>query len=418
MSGDILHVRARELSQDSKNSMIEKLLDMTICSICHEYMYVPVILNACGHNYCYECISSWFNGCSGVFTCPQCRVQVENEPGLNLSLQQILNNFLDSIKHHTQELQPIGDTSGKSDKNDDILKIVFKTKKEMLKKYNFDLENDQLYNGVFANSAVAKVDADDEGVIRCSNCHWELEEDDLDECPHCSSRFRAIQNGRATEPPLATGNHNESDYSEGEYEEIENEMESYRRDGQHQIHNLEAEESNGSESDEYDAEDVEGAGSAINRHRTSTNIRPKARFGVSESVNEEDHYGELDEEEDARLRQEEEEQGDYSELNGFVVDDEESLEEENVDDGLSSQDSDFYEFHESSPRKSPAKQSIELDSDRSNSNSDYESDTDKDNNIKRRPGPSPNVDIDSSDNEDYQPVRTTKRKYVVFDESD
>ncbi|KAL6942592.1 hypothetical protein ACO0QE_003775 [Hanseniaspora vineae] len=318
--------------------------------------------------------------------------------GLN-TMQQLVQ----SIK-----VSSLGDAG---DKNEESWKIVLKTKKEMLNKYNFDLENEQLYNGVFANSAVAKVDADDEGVIRCSNCHWELEEDDLDECPHCSSRFRAIQTGGALEPSFGTGNHNQSDYSEGEYEEMENEMEDYRRDGQRQIHNLEAEESSGSESDEYREE------GAVSRSRTNTALNPRARFGISESVNDEDHFGELDEEEDARLRQEEE-QGDYSELNGFVVDDEESLEEDIVDDGLSSQDSDFYEFNESSPRKSPAKQSIELDTERSNSNGDYESDSGEDSDVKRREMPAVAVDLDSEDNEDYQPVRATKRKYVVFDESD
>ncbi|CEP62839.1 ubiquitin-protein ligase PSH1 LALA0_S06e05006g [Lachancea lanzarotensis] len=129
-------------------------------------MYVPV-MTLCGHNYCYECISNWLvSNNANELTCPQCRSPLEQAPAVNSALQDLLSAVIDRDK--------------------EAYFTVDAERTESLRRYKDDLETGTLYKNAFKNTAWAVVD-DDDGVARCSSCHWEVEGGT---CPHCGARLR------------------------------------------------------------------------------------------------------------------------------------------------------------------------------------------------------------------------------------
>lgn len=190
-------------------------------------MLVPV-MTSCGHNYCYDCISNWLNNNNATeLTCPQCRTNVSIPPVLNVSLQQLVNTLIDTL-----------------DKDKDDTVALYLARDESVKQYKSDFSKNVLYNNVFGNTAIAVVD-DDDGVARCSNCHWEVEGA---VCPHCNARMRnRIGNGE-------NEGFQSDEYSEGELESLENDVTTYRQESARQLHDLEAEDDEEEESlsDEMD----------------------------------------------------------------------------------------------------------------------------------------------------------------------
>ncbi|SCU83470.1 LAFA_0D03796g1_1 [Lachancea sp. 'fantastica'] len=129
-------------------------------------MYVPV-MTLCGHNYCYECISSWIvSNNASELTCPQCRTTLDQPPIVNSALQDLLSAVID--------------------RQNDPNSSIERARTQSVKLHKEDLAAGSLYNNVFENTALAVVD-DDDGVARCSSCHWEAEGDT---CPHCGARLR------------------------------------------------------------------------------------------------------------------------------------------------------------------------------------------------------------------------------------
>lgn len=170
----VLQAGLLKRDQTIKDKVLINLLQSLICSICHDPMFVPV-MTQCGHNYCYDCLSSWFESNSRELSCPQCRSSVSDPPSLNSVLQQWLANIIELIG---------------SEGNDEEFQVLLKEKERCEKSYKFD-EKHELFGGIFKSSAIGVVDEDDDGILRCSNCHWELEDDVGDVCPHCDSRIRS-----------------------------------------------------------------------------------------------------------------------------------------------------------------------------------------------------------------------------------
>lgn len=191
-------------NEETKDKLLIKLLDSLICSICHDYMFVPV-MTQCGHNYCYDCLTSWFESNNNELSCPQCRAGISETPGLNSVLQQWLGLLMDSLE----------EKDGKG------FQELLHTKESSQKSYKFDKNNDSLFNGIFKTSAVGVVDEDDDGILRCSNCHWELEDDVGDICPHCNSRIRSRM---SQSRHGANEEDDEDDYSEEDDEELIDEL--------------------------------------------------------------------------------------------------------------------------------------------------------------------------------------------------
>ncbi|SCU99736.1 LAMI_0G00474g1_1 [Lachancea mirantina] len=150
-------------------------------------MLVPV-MTTCGHNYCYDCISSWLtSNNSSEFSCPQCRQPVQEAPVLNLALQYFVRLFVSEL-----------DAKSASSLVED--------QETALALFRDDQVCGNLFKGAFAGSAIAVVDNDD-GVARCSRCHWEVEGDT---CPHCDAKIRNNAETRSDEEL------NSDEYSEDE----------------------------------------------------------------------------------------------------------------------------------------------------------------------------------------------------------
>ncbi|CCK71386.1 ubiquitin-protein ligase PSH1 KNAG_0G03280 [Huiozyma naganishii CBS 8797] len=194
----------------------ENLLECCVCTICHELMSVPMMVE-CGHNYCYTCLKHWLTSNENtVLKCPDCRSVVSHPPNMNMFLDHQLKYILEMLVKNAAP-------------DSEWVAILAQRDNDMTA-YRRDATSKNLFDGVFVNSTLAVTDMDDDGIPRCGNCHWELDPDDVDDdgddnvCPHCHFRIRnVIRPSRDTEgtgvPPALA-----DDYSEGEYESITVEM--------------------------------------------------------------------------------------------------------------------------------------------------------------------------------------------------
>ena len=343
---DPLHTLVLHRSEKTKNKILSKLLDTTICSICHDYMFVPMTTE-CGHSYCYTCLKTWFSSDTnrGGLSCPECRAIVNRIPIVNTALQSWLNNTLDIL--------------GVKKNDDDRYKKLMSAQSAEVRTYQDDKKADDIFGNIFKSSAQAIADESDDGIIRCSNCLWELDVDeDTNECPNCSARIRnGIPRGNGTSESTREDLYNRDEYSEGEYEEIEDELRNTGvviRNGRIEPAHL----PEGYEEDDfsYDDEDEDTPISGSRRQRaasrfSSANMRSRLSLHDDEAEEEED-----DDNDSGHSIAEQEEAGDYdneerdSDLDSFIADDDEVLEEEpeEVQEIRSSaeddnHDSDFYE---------------------------------------------------------------------------
>lgn len=282
----LLTVRTKVLT-DVKQSgrkhliIIRKLLETTICTICHDYMYVPV-MTGCGHNYCYFCISNWLNNTSSTeLNCPQCRSSITSMPSLNVTLQQNLDALIEVL-----------------DKAEPEVIALLDAKRESLKEYKDDVAGNRLYQKVFENTAVAVVDEDD-GVARCSNCHWEVEGS---VCPHCQARMR----NRVNETEF-----NSDEYSESELAELEQTLDEYRVRSAELMQDLGSADGHSSDGSLADA---------LNRRFPIRQPRDFLHDDISGSSD--SHYDEDKYYPDRRSASRSADADTPSDLEGFIVDDE------------------------------------------------------------------------------------------------
>lgn len=147
-----------------KKSLIE-ILSQLSCPICQDVPTQPHLLPTCGHTFCYDCIKSWFP-CNP--SCPVCRAVIgEKKP--------ILNHALKSVIHAVfSNLQSLTDQNTARSLNDWLI--------ERNREYNTDRESDFPWlKKIPDNWARAVVDNED-GVPRCSACHWELIDGHCENC--------------------------------------------------------------------------------------------------------------------------------------------------------------------------------------------------------------------------------------------
>lgn len=188
-------------SSKSQGKVLFKVLETLTCSICHEYMYVPM-MTQCGHNYCYDCLFAWFeSNAEEELSCPQCRASVINTPSLNSALQQWLHAVFEVLEEEEDD----------DEDEKELIAQMMEARRKCEQHYKQDEKKDNLFDSLFKNTAVGIVDKDDDGILRCSNCHWELEDDEDDVCPHCSFRIRGRPVGGRT------GTESEEEYSSDEY---------------------------------------------------------------------------------------------------------------------------------------------------------------------------------------------------------
>ncbi|EDO15935.1 hypothetical protein Kpol_480p22 [Vanderwaltozyma polyspora DSM 70294] len=353
----LLHVSVLSQSKKTKNKLLGKVLDSTLCSICHDYMYVPMMV-ACGHNYCYSCLSSWFTSNeTQELSCPQCRANVTTAPALNTTLQQLLETLaevsLDDTKKE-KEGEDVNKDGSENNDDDEKSKIdmntFYSSMEESKNEYNMDKRNENLFGKVFINSAMAVIDEDDDGIARCSNCHWELDPDfdetDGNVCPHCSTRIRnrVPESGysRTTSDAIGGGQRrggfDSDEYSEGELEELEQDLQRYHEASEQSIRELdtdnEGEEGSGGMSAEFD--------------RRFPIPRQGRNFLHDDEAEESSNNGDDDDDDDdgdeairQRRRHIDMNQEVESDLDSFIADDDDEEQELDVEelDGLSDNDS-------------------------------------------------------------------------------
>ncbi|KEF62181.1 uncharacterized protein A1O9_00153 [Exophiala aquamarina CBS 119918] len=148
---------------------IEDMRNLSLCKICIKPFYEPFILG-CGHTYCYSCLASWFGGAQGRKknrNCPDCRAVVTIQPSPNYLLRDLVHMFVGRV-----ELLP----------EDETMEEHQQAKEEEAGVLAADRAGPGLFKGVFLRRphhiirpGHGVLDEDD-NVVRCPECYWELED--------------------------------------------------------------------------------------------------------------------------------------------------------------------------------------------------------------------------------------------------
>lgn len=164
-------------------SSLDELRSLVTCRICLRLLYEPYTI-ACGHTFCYGCLSQWFVSSKARKTCPDCRHRVTHQPApaYMVSLSKLMWISADNsgqVREMTQvfigrvELLPGGETT--SDHK--------KWQREEMELVERDKSNDDrtvggLFRGSFKPPFLNRraIRDDEDGVERCPRCMWELED--------------------------------------------------------------------------------------------------------------------------------------------------------------------------------------------------------------------------------------------------
>ncbi|RAL08987.1 uncharacterized protein BO97DRAFT_375673 [Aspergillus homomorphus CBS 101889] len=151
---------------------VDSIRSLIQCGVCIRPLYEPYTL-ACGHTFCYSCLTSWFVGGRHNKTCPDCRAPVKAQPAPAYLVRAVVHMFT------TQpELLDKGETTNEHQRH----------QREEAERLEKDRQNTHpreggLFRGTFnkAKASAPIMDYDDD-VLRCPNCAWELEEDECLQC--------------------------------------------------------------------------------------------------------------------------------------------------------------------------------------------------------------------------------------------
>ncbi|OJD23550.1 hypothetical protein ACJ73_05092 [Blastomyces percursus] len=171
---------------------VEDIRSLIYCGICVKPLYEPFTL-ACGHTFCYSCLTQWFVNHKRKKTCPDCRASVSAQPAPAYLIREIVQMFISRA-----ELLE-GDETTK----EHLSNKLAETEKMESDKSNKDPVNGGLFQGCFKCPLPFNEPINDilDGVTRCPRCAWELEEG---ECHHCGFSAVGYSSG---------GSHSDSDLS-------------------------------------------------------------------------------------------------------------------------------------------------------------------------------------------------------------
>ncbi|KAL6250602.1 E3 ubiquitin ligase [Rhinocladiella similis] len=157
---------------------IEDMRNLSLCKICIKPFYEPFIL-ACGHTYCYSCLASWFGGAKNrkkKKNCPDCRAEVKSQPSPNYLLRDLVHMFIGRAELLSEDETVAEHQQAKEDEAGQLAA---------------DRAGRGLFKGVFnkhrhashlPSSSVRGVLDHEDNVLRCPECHWELEEGQCLQC--------------------------------------------------------------------------------------------------------------------------------------------------------------------------------------------------------------------------------------------
>lgn len=142
------------------------------CKICDRLLYEPYSLS-CGHTYCYSCLCTWLVN-NKKKTCPDCRAVATQQPTPSYVIREMTLIFLNRA-----ELLPDGETTEQHAQ-------WAKEEAEIVQKDKADANprNGGLFKGCFRHGRLRLQAIHDpgDGVDRCPECHWELEDGVCNSC--------------------------------------------------------------------------------------------------------------------------------------------------------------------------------------------------------------------------------------------
>ncbi|KAL5050372.1 hypothetical protein BDW71DRAFT_173720 [Aspergillus fruticulosus] len=179
---------------------VDDIRSLLQCGICIRPLYEPFTI-ACGHTFCYGCLTSWFAEGKNNKTCPDCRAPVRSQPAPAYLVRAVVQLFtsraelLDKgetteqhIAHQTEEAERLeADKKNKDPKEGGVFRGIFNQTRQRPAQPIYDLED---------------------GVVRCPYCAHELEADDCLNCGYRNddsmSDFRSdSENSEMTDDPYA-----------------------------------------------------------------------------------------------------------------------------------------------------------------------------------------------------------------------
>ncbi|ODH33998.1 hypothetical protein ACO22_03221 [Paracoccidioides brasiliensis] len=152
---------------------VEDIRSLISCGVCVKPLYEPFTL-ACGHTFCYSCLTQWFVSHRRKKTCPDCRAIVSTQPAPAYLIREIVQMFISRA-----ELLENNETTAEHLSNKRA-----ETEKIEIDKHNPDPSTGGLFQGCFkcAGRFIQPINDVMDGVTRCPRCAWELEEGG---CLHC-----------------------------------------------------------------------------------------------------------------------------------------------------------------------------------------------------------------------------------------
>ncbi|KAL4906510.1 hypothetical protein BDW74DRAFT_133763 [Aspergillus multicolor] len=156
---------------------VDDIRGLIQCGICIRPLYEPFTL-ACGHTFCYGCLTSWFAEGKNNKTCPDCRAPVKSQPAPAYLVRAVVQLFTSRA-----ELLDKGETTDQH-----IAHQTEEAERLEADKKNKDPKKGGIFRGIFNQTrhrpAQPIYDIDD-GVVRCPHCAHELEDED---CLNCGYR--------------------------------------------------------------------------------------------------------------------------------------------------------------------------------------------------------------------------------------
>lgn len=283
------------------HTILNNLSIQLCCPICQDIPTQPYLLPNCGHTFCYSCIKHWLQ-CNP--SCPICRSIVgESKPVLNHTVKNLIDSLIDDFSK-TAKLINLKEYK------------AFKKKLKVWKiEKNQEYEEDRKIDfpwlkKIETNWGRAVVDTED-GVPRCSACHWELVDGFCENCGRTmvgwqdrtdGDELGEEDNDSHLEDNLNSDSDEWRDYDNGMNDRLQNDdgiiydeaMEDY-------------EEDEGEENHEY------GYYANANPHFYNDNHRHTADINISVRLDSQRSDG-------------------YDSDDGFVVDEDDELEENDDDD--------------------------------------------------------------------------------------
>ncbi|EWC46155.1 hypothetical protein DRE_04533 [Drechslerella stenobrocha 248] len=149
-------------------SDLTKLQKCVTCVVCQDLLFEPYSLG-CGHVFCYSCLKDWFRQ---KRTCPECRARVKTQP----APAYLIRNMIDIFVTRTELQSPHEDGQA-----------FRKQQAEALEMVNADKADPKgLFSGVFTRRTANAIYDPEDGVARCPECNWEIEDR---VCASCGRQF-------------------------------------------------------------------------------------------------------------------------------------------------------------------------------------------------------------------------------------